>query len=43
MNCTYSRNNYNYKNIVSKLNEQSCLGGTARKNLFIWRKIIAPK
>ena len=27
----------------SKLNAQSCLGGTARQKLLIWRKIIPPK
>ena len=40
MNCTFSRNSY--KNML-KLNEQSCLGRTAWKKLFIWRIIIPPK
>ena len=31
------------KHTESKLNEQSCLGGTARQKPFTWRKIIPPK
>ena len=31
------------KNPESTLNEQFCLGGTARQKLFTWRKIIPPK
>ena len=42
MNCTFSHNNYK-KHTEPKLNEQSCLRGTARQKLFTWRKIILPK
>ena len=42
MNCTFSCNNYK-KHTESKLNEQSCLAGTARQKLFTWRKIIPLK
>ena len=31
------------KQTESKLNEQSCLGGTARQKLLTWRKVIPPK